>query len=124
MCRDQLRGRIKTQENLQAYPGKIYLPAALFDQQPSKLSKLARASASASLLQPAAGSPGGGGGAGTSLLEGDGGEGAMAMLEEDGEDWGLSPIPVDVSHLGVGGGRRRRSGVRAWAGGRVCGGGV
>jgi len=33
MCRHQLAQGIKTQENLHAYPGKIYLPVSLYEQR-------------------------------------------------------------------------------------------
>ena len=99
-CRDQLRQRIKTQENLQAYPGQIYLPVSLFQLKPTGA---------------AAPSPGG------SLAEGEDGDGGGFLDDDEGPDadWGLSPIPVDVSHLGGGAGRRRRSGVRLRSGGRL-----
>ena len=115
-CREFLRSKIKTQENLQAYPGKIYLPLQLY--APRNGGPLVKQGVKAKQ-----GKQGGRGAPGSAIKEGRRGvesdddagmeERGEEMLEEetDGPDWGLSPIAMEISRTAAGALARRSGGM-------------
>ncbi len=99
VCREILRSKIKTQENLQAYPGKIYVPLQLY--APHKGGPTVH-------KKNAAPAPRAKEDAAVAESEGEQEEGGDEE-GEDGPDWGLSPIAMEISTTAAGGGVDRRS---------------
>ncbi|TFJ85174.1 hypothetical protein NSK_003597 [Nannochloropsis salina CCMP1776] len=94
VCREFLRSKIKTQENLQAYPGKIYLPLRLYapqtgrprtSVQPEKQRGEDRTESTKSKA---------------GKLDGNG-EDEEVNGDRDGPNWGLSPIATEISTTGT-----------------------
>jgi len=122
-CREYLRSKIKTQENLQAYPGKIYLPLQLYS--PRKGGPLIKQRAKQ-------GKQGGRGAPGSAVKKERGAEsdaegGREGRKEEDFEDgldgpnWGLSPIAMEILTTAAGALARRSGGGGGGGGGKKGG---